>query len=544
MFDQTAIKRQHLKMKRYDVAISGCGPVGAMLSLLLAKGGLKVLVVEKELKVFNKPRAIVLDSEAMRILQFCGVAHQLGDSIKPHPGTDYIGLDGQLIKVFDPQPPPFQLGWPATLTFIQPILERLLRKRINTQKNIHLLLGSELVDVSDANKSVEIKVRDSSSKESKTFSAKYLIGCDGGNSVVRTAMNVGVEDLGVDEDWLVVDAYLIKETKLPPKFIQYCWPSRPATFVLGPRNVRRWEIKILPGEDLKDFERKEKVMEVLSNYVDVTALKIWRTATYKHRVTSSKKWKINNIFIAGDSAHRTPPFLGQGLCTGIRDVANLSWKILHTEKFGLNDKILNTYEKERKPHAKVVIKHAKEFGKIIGELNLERAKKRDAILRPQLISGKMETTRQKFIPDIKGNLLIQKSLKTKECRNGGTLFVQPRLRFPRGQEKLMDDVIPMSFLYISTGLNQQTWMDPYEIFWRKLGGIRIIIMKDAERKETTPKDIVITKEVGKIFSDWSSKMSCEAVLVRPDRYVFSTIHNQEDINAAIKKLRTIFSQKH
>jgi 3-(3-hydroxy-phenyl)propionate hydroxylase len=313
---------------------------------------------------------------------------------------------------------------------------------------------------------------------------------------------------------------------------------------LGPRNVRRWEIKILPGEDLKDFERKEKVMEVLSNYVDVTALKIWRTATYKHRVTSSKKWKINNIFIAGDSAHRTPPFLGQGLCTGIRDVANLSWKILHTEKFGLNDKILNTYEKERKPHAKVVIKHAKEFGKIIGELNLERAKKRDAILRPQLISGKMETTRQKFIPDIKGNLLIQKSLKTKECRNGGTLFVQPRLRFPRGQEKLMDDVIPMSFLYISTGLNQQIWMDPYETFWRKLGGIRIIIMKDAERKETTPKDIVITKEVGKIFSDWSSKMSCEAVLVRPDRYVFSTIHNQEDINAAIKKLRTILSQKH
>ena len=165
MFDQTSIKRQHLKMKRYDVAISGCGPVGAMLSLLLAKGGLKVLVIEKELKVFNKPRAIVLDSEAMRVLQFCGVAHQLGDSIKPHPGTDYIGLDGQLIKIFDPQPPPFQLGWPATLTFIQPILERLLRKRINTQKNIRLLLGNELVDVSDAKKSVEKKVSKSSMKQ-------------------------------------------------------------------------------------------------------------------------------------------------------------------------------------------------------------------------------------------------------------------------------------------------------------------------------------------------------------------------------------------
>ena len=116
--------------REYDVIINGCGPIGAMISLLLAQGGLRVLIIERELKVFNKPRAIVLDSEAMRILQFCGVAHKLGDSIKPHPGTDYLGLKGQLIKVFDPQPPPFQLGWPATLTFVQPVLEKVLRKKL------------------------------------------------------------------------------------------------------------------------------------------------------------------------------------------------------------------------------------------------------------------------------------------------------------------------------------------------------------------------------------------------------------------------------
>ena len=160
-----------------------------------------------------------------------------------------------------------------------------------------------------------------------------------------------------------------------------------------------------------------------------------------------------------------------------------------------------------------------------------------------MISGKMETTRQKFIPDIKGNLLVKQSPRTRESRNGGTLFVQPRLRFSKVREKLMDDVIPMSFLYISIGLNQQIWMDPHEVFWKTLDGVKIIILKEAERKKEMPEDIIVTKEVGNIFSDWSSKMSCEAVLVRPDRYVFSTIHNQGDLDTAIKKLKTIFYQK-
>ena len=278
--------------REYDVIINGCGPIGAMISLLLAKGGLKVLILERDLKVFNKPRAIVLDSEAMRILQFCGVANKLGDSIKPHPGTDYLGLKGQLIKVFDPQPPPFQLGWPATLTFVQPVLEKALRKKISAQKNITLLLGNELIKLSGTNSPIEAEVLDTVANKKKFYFSKYLIGCDGGNSFVRKEVGIDVEDLGVDEDWLVVDAYLTGKADLPPKFVQYCWPSRPATFVIGPKNIRRWEIKILPGEDVNQFDKRAKVTEILAQFVDVNALKIWRTAPYKHRVTCSKRWRL------------------------------------------------------------------------------------------------------------------------------------------------------------------------------------------------------------------------------------------------------------
>ena len=531
-------------MKReYDVIINGCGPIGAMTSLLLAQGGLRVLTIERDLKVFNKPRAIVLDSEAMRILQFCGVAHQLGDSLKPHPGTDFLGLKGQLIKVFDPQPPPFQLGWPATLTFVQPVLEKALRKKISVQKNITLLLGNELIKIAGTNSPIEAEVLDIAADKRRLFCSKYLIGCDGGNSFVRKEVGIDVEDLGVDEDWLVVDAYLTGETKLPSKFVQYCWPSRPATFVLGPKNIRRWEIKILPGEKISQFDKRIKVKEILSNFVDVNALKIWRTATYKHKVTSSKKWQVNDIFIAGDSAHRTPPFLGQGLCTGIRDVANLTWKMLHKEKYGLSDNILKTYERERKPHAEAVIKHAKEFGKIIGELNPSRAEKRDNTLRAELLSGKMETTRQKFIPDINSNLLIKHSLKTKECRYGGTLFVQPKIKIQYGEEKLLDDFIPMSFLYLTTGQAAQVWMNEHEDFWAKLEGVRFSISSTAEDQNLSSKKIPTFEEVGTIFRDWFSKLSCKGVVVRPDRYVFSTIHNKYDLDFAITNLKTVYCKR-
>ena len=269
-------------------------------------------------------------------------------------------------------------------------------------------------------------------------------------------------------------------------------------------------------------------------------LKIWRTATYKHRVTSSKKWQVNSVFIAGDAAHRTPPFLGQGLCTGIRDVANLSWKILHKEKYGLRGSILKTYESERKPHAKVVIKHAKEFGKIIGELNPKRAEKRDRTLRSELLNGKMVTTRQKFIPDITGNFLIEHHMKTKERRYGGTLFVQPKIKTQNGKGKLLDDLMPMSFLYLTDGQAAQVWMNKYEDFWSRIGGVRFLISSKTIDWNMDLKKIPTFEEIGSIFRDWYSKMSCKGVVVRPDRYVFSTIHEKNDLDLAINKLKKFY----
>ena len=281
-----------------------------------------------------------------------------------------------------------------------------------------------------------------------------------------------MKDHKFDESWIVVDAYLLKKTNLPNKTTQYCWPSRPATYVVGPGKLRRWEIKILPSEDRSVFSKKEKVLEVLKNYVDIDALDIWRSATYRHKVVVAKNWRKNQIFLAGDAAHQTPPFLGQGLCTGIRDAYNLSWKLIHNLKYEFNEKILDTYEKERKPHATKVIKHAKEFGLIIGEMDVDKAKKRDKKLKAQLLSGKMQTTRQKFIPNLKGGMLIKD--KANKQALVGTLFVQPRVRNELGKESLLDDLLPMRFLYVTFKQRTQAWFNDYDHFWKKIGGLRAV----------------------------------------------------------------------
>ena len=515
-------------MKKFDVAIVGCGPIGAVIANILGSEKLSICIIEKENTIYDKPRAIVLDWEAMRTLQYCGVAHELSASIKPHPGTDYIGVNGEIIKLFDPQPPPYELGWPSTFTFIQPQLEKLLRASMSKKKNIQFFSGYELSNLFQNKREVGIRLNNISDNKKLEIVADYLIGCDGARSSVRSILKINMEDHGFDESWIVVDAHLIKETNLPKKTTQYCWPSRPATYVVGPGNLRRWEIKILPKENKKYFDDQENVIEVLKNYVDVSALDIWRSATYRHKVVVAKDWRKRRVFLAGDSAHQTPPFLGQGLCTGMRDAFNISWKLAHIKNYGFKKSILSSYQSERKPHATKIIKYAKDFGLIIGEMDIDAAKKRDKKLRKQLLKGHMETTRQKFIPDLKTGMIFKDNMDKNNSNLAGTLFVQPKIKKPRGNAILFDDYLPMRFLFITNGVKYQKWMESYSGDWSEMGGIRINIQNEKTlTKFQTDSEIEDLIEVGNIFSNWAMKYNIKAVIVRPDRYIYSKIENED-----------------
>jgi len=257
---------------RYDAAIVGFGPTGATLANLLARSGLDVAVVDAARDIYDKPRAIALDHEVMRIFQACGRAHEIAPFTAPHPGTHYLGVDGRVIKKFDPLPPPYPLGWPPTATFVQPEVEALLRAGVAGARNVDILLGEPAVAFAQDGEGVTLTLRDRPG-----LRARYLLACDGANSFVRKQLDVPLEDLAFDEWWLVVDVRLTGEAELPEKCIQYCWPSRPATFVLGPGNLRRWEIKMLPGETPEEFGRADNVKRLLSGFVDADSVEIWRS---------------------------------------------------------------------------------------------------------------------------------------------------------------------------------------------------------------------------------------------------------------------------
>ncbi|MBW5433737.1 bifunctional 3-(3-hydroxy-phenyl)propionate/3-hydroxycinnamic acid hydroxylase [Bradyrhizobium canariense] len=521
----TARRRIGDYLQHFDVLVSGCGPTGGVLSNLLAAQGLSVCVVERFPEVYPTPRAIVLDWEAMRTLQYCGVAHTLFPSTRPHPGTDFLGVDGEIIKLFDPAPPPYALGWPSTSTFVQPELEKMLRRALSLRANVTTKLGCTVTDFAEDSARVVVTIANNATGASETATATFLVGCEGANSEIRKRLGVNLEDYRFDEWWIVIDAWQLRDTDLPRKTTQYCWPSRPATYVVGPRNLRRWEIKLLAQESPAEFDDPARVRAVMANYVDIRCFDIWRSATYRFAARVGDRWASRRVFLAGDAVHQMPPFLGQGLCAGLRDAFNLAWKLVLAQRHGGSDILLSTYETERKPHVAKVIQHAKEFGLIIGEMDEARARERDRILRAELREGRMTTTRQAFIPNLTNGILTNDLLS-------GSLMVQPEVVIS-GRTRLMDDICPMAFLYVTANPAAQTWMEPHADAWRRIGGQRIVIQSSAE---PVPDGVVALVEAGDIFARWAAANDTAAVVVRPDRYVYATVQDENDLAHKLKRL--------
>jgi 3-(3-hydroxy-phenyl)propionate hydroxylase len=512
----------------YDVAIVGLGPVGAIFANLLAGHGLKVAVVERAAAIYDKPRAITLDHEALRVFQAIGLADYMDATMAPHNGSHYLGVDGDLIKIFDPIPPPYPLGWIPNATFVQPDAENALREKLSEYRDADIFLAASGVSFAQDDETVSLSVR-SEIKGEFTLHARYLVGCDGANSFVRKQLGIGLEDLAFDEWWMVVDTLTSEPDKRPAKSFQYCWPSRPGTFVPGPGRLRRWEIKLLPGEDPEKMGAADNVLRLLKGFTDTSDLTIWRSAVYRFHALLGQSWRDCRIFLMGDAVHQTPPFLGQGLCAGIRDAANLAWKLALVLRGDADDCLFDSYETERKLHVRAVVASAKEFGTIIGELDPDAAAKRDVRLRAELKSGQAVTIRQKFIPDLADGLIA------KDAKLAGRLFVQPRVRAVDGRIKRLDDELKLEFAIVTRTREAMSGLSEAALsLWRRLGGERIVIAASGESSNAD--GILTLVETGQLFADWMRDNGVEAVIVRPDRYVFGGAATAGQLSALVADL--------
>ncbi|WP_051235873.1 bifunctional 3-(3-hydroxy-phenyl)propionate/3-hydroxycinnamic acid hydroxylase [Ottowia thiooxydans] len=513
----------------FDVLIIGYGPAGATMANLLGQRGYSVAVVESATAIYDKPRAITADQEAMRVFQHCGLAQEMEQGTCPHPGTDFVGMQGQVIKRFYPQPPPQLLAWEPTWMFVQPELEVKLRKGVERFPKVQVFLGHELLQLQQNENEVCADIRRLSDGEQIRLRSRYTIACDGARSSVRRQMNGEIEDLAFDEWWIVVDAWLRADADLPERCVQYCRPSRPGTYIVGPNSLRRWEIKMLPGELPEQFDNEAAIRKVLAEFTNPEALDLCRTAIYRFHALVAKQWRFGRVFLMGDSAHQMPPFLGQGLCAAIRDTINLAWKLDAVERLGASPKLLDTYAEERTPHVRTVVSHAKSFGLIIGELDEAAARIRDQRMEEELLSGQAESVRQKFIPGLTTGLI---AMDTQQCPapGAGVLFVQPwvktavNLAFQR-----LDDLASPGFLLVSNDVSALDGMSASTAsFWQRIAGQRVWIGTVPPSPSVAP-DVLAVQERDGVFSTWLQSLGAKVAVIRPDRYVYGVAQSAEEL---------------
>lgn len=374
-----------MRTPEYDVIQVGYGPVSESLALMLGRRGRSVAVVERWSTRYPLPRAVCVDHELYRVLCASGMGEVLPQVTQPGPLYQWFNADWRELLVIDWSAPSIS-GGPEVNFVHQPTLEAALDAAVLAQPSVDLHLGWEVTSVRQDDELAYAELRNCETGETKTLSARYLVGCDGANSLVREAIGGGREDRGFEADWLVIDVRLrdgvtIEQLGLPAAG-QYCNPARPTTIVpagiSGGSTFRRWEFMRLPGERIEDLESEENVWKLLSRWAGPEDVELVRHKVYNFRSLIAQRWRDRRLMVAGDAAHVMPPFMGQGMCAGMRDAWNLQWKLGLILDGKADDRLLDSYERERRPHLSQITDISIYLGKIICIPDPDVAAQRDA----------------------------------------------------------------------------------------------------------------------------------------------------------------------
>jgi 3-(3-hydroxy-phenyl)propionate hydroxylase len=506
----------------YDVAIVGFGPTGAVAAGLLGKKGIRTFVFDKSREVYDKPRAIALDHEISRVFQHMGVAKKIKPFLEPFTDSVFYGVDGQAIKRMSTVAAPYPLAHTPSVVFTQPPVEKILRDYAQSHPCVRVALGLTLSALAQDADLATLTLSDESGSTS-TIKAKYVIGCDGASSLVRSLVGIELEDLGFDEPWLVVDV-LVNErglAKLPTTSVQYCNPARPATYVIGPGNHRRWEISINEGEDPKVLATVEGTWKLLAPWLTEDEGTLWRQASYRFHALVASNWRKGRVFVAGDAAHQQPPFLGQGMCQGVRDAVNLCWRLEAVLKEGASDTLLDSYGFERKAHVTELTTRIKNIGKLITERDVDKARARDAKLLADCGGVVVPMPRQDVQPALTAGLI---GALVHPAR--GTIFPQPLLMRPNSEPVRMDDVYPPGWKIVLAPNAGEDFVQAAS--HHHLADLPVLRLG-------TPELI----EVEGVLDQWFAKHGVQAVIVRPDHYIYGVGRTAQELATQLDALTLV-----
>jgi 3-(3-hydroxy-phenyl)propionate hydroxylase len=390
-------------------------------------------------------------------------------------------------------------GWHASYRLHQPDLEQLLREKLSSYVNATVIADTEVVAVIEGSESVEVACRRARDGSEIVVNTKYVVGCDGANSLVRRLIGSGIEDLGFKEKWLVVDLLLKRERPdLGDHSIQFCDPIRPMTYCRNPGNRRRWEITMLEGETDEDITQSDRIWKLLSPWISTDDADLERKAVYTFQSLLADKWRKGRLMIAGDAAHLTPPFMGQGMCAGIRDAANLAWKLVLRVNEDVGDGILNSYQQERAPNVREFIETAIRLGGLINTMDGEKA------IEKSHSSSNGAARMSSLLPRLGASNLD--GLISGTSPHSGSLFSQPILR----NGKRLDD---------------------------EIGYSPVLILRNKLPKNIIPKIPVLDGQIHSNLIDVLNNLDASAVLVRPDKYIADSAKSENAVaNLAVSGL--------
>ena len=428
----------------HDVIVVGYGPVGAAAACLLGRYGVRTLVIERAAAILEAPRAIALDHEALRVLQLAGL-----------PPDAFATVRIPQVRMLSPQLGLFARmdtsaerdGHPQLVTFYQPELERALRARAESHSNVRVQLQTTLLEYREAEHSVQATLQHADGTRHRV-SARYLLAADGSNSMLRRAIGQAFRGRTYAQDWLVVD---VRNAPKPIDHVEFlCDHRRPTPHMVAPGGRQRWEFMLRPGERPEEMESLESVRRLIAPWGDVEQMQIERRAVYRFHARCCDAFQKGRVFLAGDAAHITPPFIGQGLVAGLRDVANLCWKLAWVTRGQAAPQLLATYDVERRPHAKAMIRLAQVMGKLVMPESAPRALATHGLMR--LVRSLPLLARRLEHNDIKPPNRFRRGLLVRGRAGGelvrGGLFPQALVRDASGRLLPSDDALGPSLVCV------------------------------------------------------------------------------------------------
>lgn len=531
-----------MKLENVDVVIVGGGPNGITLAHYMGIYGVKTVVLELNPDILPYPRAVGMDDEALRVLQNAGVADEVVKDMIHNVPLRYYNASG--VCFAEVKPSLADLGWPMRNIFMQQLLEKSMRQLLTKYENVELRSGHEMVELTQYDDYVEVEAKDQEENIYK-IRTKFLIGADGGRSSVRKKVGIQLDGLTHPRKWIVVDT--ANDSLDAPYTALHADPKRPFVCIYLPYQQRRWEFMLFDGEDEEIMCQESNIRELIRSHIgdEVDKLDIIRIRAYTHNSRVASRFVEGRVILIGDAAHITPPWAGQGLNSGIRDVGNIAWKLAAVLKGYASEKIIESYDSERRGHATELVALADNMGMVLGLTNPLIAGVRDWIFQAfnnvEALKSHLVEFKFKPKPFITKGLVYHPRNNIKNTDVVGKIFIQPYVETSEQKRVKLDEVLGSWYSIISFRKDPLALLSAEaQEFWssRQTRFIQVNRSKSGLNRYTplTSNDgVICVEDVDNKLEDWFENARDEVVVIRPDRFIAATC-SVEQLSFVLEKL--------